>query len=297
LLAYIESVSAARTFAGKHGYSLDLRQELLGLGAANLAAAFGHGYPVAGGLSQTAVNDKAGARTPLALVFASITLALCLLFLTDLLENLPKVMLAAVVLVAVYRLVDFFAMARMWRISRIDFYAAAIALAAVLLLGILQGILLAALASVFLLLARASSPHVAFLGRVPGTNSYSDLARHPDNEELPNVIAFRPEASLLYINADSVLETVLQRLRAGNPSNIRLVICDLSASPHVDLSGSRMLHQLHDALAHHDIELRIVAARGRVRDLLRADGIGEKVGGLDRLVSLDGLLGSLDRQG
>ncbi len=246
LLAYIESVSAARTFAGKHGYSLDLRQELLGLGAANLAAAFGHGYPVAGGLSQTAVNDKAGARTPLALVFASITLALCLLFLTDLLENLPKVMLAAVVLVAVYRLVDIVAMARMWRISRIDFYAAAIALAAVLLLGILQGILLAALASVLLLLARASSPHVAFLGRVPGTNSYSDLARHPDNEELPNVIAFRPESSLLYINADSVLEAVLQRLRAGNPSNVRLVICDLSASPHVDLAGSRMLHQLHD---------------------------------------------------
>ena len=94
MLAYIESVSAARTFAGKHGYKLELRQEFLGLGAANLAAAFGHGYPVAGGLSQTAVNDKAGARTPLALVFASITLAFCLLFLTDVLENLPKVVLA-----------------------------------------------------------------------------------------------------------------------------------------------------------------------------------------------------------
>jgi anti-anti-sigma regulatory factor len=79
--------------------------------------------------------------------------------------------------------------------------------------------------------------------------------------------------------------------------HIRLVVCDLSASPHLDLAGSRMLHQLHDELAHHDIDLRIVAARGRVRDLLRADGIGEKVGGLDRLVRLDGLLGSLDRQG
>ena len=128
------------------------------MGAANAAAAFGHAYPVAGGLSQTAVNDKAGARTPLALVFASSTLALCLLFLTDLLENLPKVMLAAVVLVAVYRLVDFVAMARMWRISRIDFYAAAIALAAVLLLGILQGILLATLVTVLLLLALGLEP-------------------------------------------------------------------------------------------------------------------------------------------
>ena len=213
LLAYIESVSAARTFAAKHGYDIDLRQEFLGLGAANLAAAFGQGYPVAGGLSQTAVNDKAGARTPLALVFASIALALCLLFLTDLLKSLPSVVLAAIVLVAVYRLIDLRALSRMWRISRIDFYAAAIALAAVLAFGILQGILLATLASILMLLARASSPHVAFLGRVPGTNSFSDLARHSDNEELPNVIAFRPEASLLYVNADSVFEAVLHRVQ------------------------------------------------------------------------------------
>ena len=147
LLAYIEGVSAARTFAAKHGYALDPRQELLGIGAANLAAALGHGYPVAGGLSQSAVNDKAGARSPLALVFASITLALCLLFLTGLLENLPKAVLAAVVLTAVSGLLDFPALLRMWRVSRLDFYAAAIALGAVLLLGILQGILLAALAS------------------------------------------------------------------------------------------------------------------------------------------------------
>src|SRR5262249_38255538 len=101
LLAYIESVSAARAFAAKHGYALDPREELIGIGAANLATALGQGYPVAGGLSQSAVNDKAGARSPLALVFASMSLALCLLFLTGLLENLPKAVLAAVVLTAV----------------------------------------------------------------------------------------------------------------------------------------------------------------------------------------------------
>ena len=193
LLAYIESVSAARTFAAKHGYGIDPRQELLGIGAANLATALGHGYPVAGGLSQSAVNDKAGARTPLALVFASITLALCLLFLTGLLENLPKAVLAAVVLMAVSGLMDFAALLRMWRVSRLDFYAAVIALVAVLALGILQGILLATLASVLMLLVRVSQPHVAFLGRVPGTNRYSDITRHPENEPLLNVIAFRPE--------------------------------------------------------------------------------------------------------
>jgi sulfate permease, SulP family len=295
LLAYIESVSAARTFAAKHGYGIDPRREFLGLGAANLAASLGHGYPVAGGLSQSAVNDKAGARTPLALIFASCALALCLLFLTGLLAHLPKAVLAAVVLTAVYGLIDFPAMLRMWRISRMDFYAAAIALGAVLLLGILQGILLAALASILMLLARASSPHVAFLGRIPGTNSYSDLARHPENEPLPHVIAFRPEASLLYVNADSVLQSVSHRLEAEEAHDIRLVVCDLSASPHLDLAGARMLHQLHDDLARRGVTLRIVGARGRVRDLLRAEGVGEKVGGLDRLRTLDDLLGSIGR--
>ena len=286
LLAYIEGVSAARTFAAKHGYELDPRQEFLGIGAANLGAALGHGYPVAGGLSQSAVNDKAGASTPLAPVVASITLALCLLFLTDLLENLPKAVLAAVVLTAILGLFDFRALLHMWRVSRIDFYAATTAIMGVLLLGILQGILLAALVSILLLLARASQPHVAFLGRIPGTNSYSDLARHPENEPLGNVIAFRPEASLLYVNAGSVLETVMTSV-LNDRSKIRAVICDLSASPYVDLAGARMLRALYGELAARSIALQIVGARGRVRDLLRADGLAEKVGELERAVSLD----------
>jgi high affinity sulfate transporter 1 len=290
LLAYIEGVSAARTFADKHGYALDPRQELLGIGASNLAAAMGHGYPVAGGLSQSAVNDKAGARTPLALVFASITLALCLLFLTGLLENLPKAVLAAVVLTAVYGLVDFPALMRMWRISRLDFYAAAIALGAVLLLGILNGILLAALASVSLLLMRAAQPHVAFLGRVPGTSSYSDMDRHPENEPLRGVIAFRPEASLIYVNADYVLGSLLKRLDAVGTKGIQLVVCDLSASPYIDLAGSRMLHDLHRELNTRGITLRVVGAHGWVRDLLRADGLEEKIGGIHRTLTLDRLL-------
>ena len=293
LLAYIEGVSAARTFAAKHGYALDSRQELLGIGAANLAAAMGHGYPVAGGLSQSAVNDKAGARTSLALVFASVTLSLCLLFLTGLLENLPKAVLAAVVLTAVYGLLDFPALLRMLRVSRLDFLAAALALLGVLSLGILQGILLAALASILLLLARVSRPHVAFLGRVPGTNSYSDLDRHPENEPLAGVIAFRPEASLIYVNADSVLDSVLDRLYAADPP-VRLAVCDLSAAPYIDLAGSRMLRELHTELSGRGIALRVVGAHGWARDLLRAESIEEKVGALDRTETLDSLLTSND---
>ncbi len=293
LLAYVESVSAARTFASKHSYTLDARQEFLGLGAANLGAALGQGYPVAGGLSQSAVNEKAGARSPLSLVFASLTLVLCLLYLTFLLENLPKAVLAAIVMTAILGLFDFHSLARMWRTSRLDFYAAMIALLAVLLLGLLHGILVAAIASVLLLIMNASQPHVAFLGRIPETNAYSDVARHPDNDPLPGLIAFRPEASLLYINADAVRDAVTARLAATGLRNVRMVVCDLSASPTIDLAGARMLHELHAAVHPHGIALRIVGARGRVRDLLRADGLSEKVGGLDRAASLHELVHSV----
>lgn len=289
LLAYIEGVSAARSFAAKHGYSVDVRQEFLGLGAANLAAAFGHGYPVAGGLSQSAVNDTAGARTPLALVFCSIALALCLLFFTGLLTNLPKAVLAAVVFAAVYRLVDARALIRMWKISRIDFFAAMIALISVLLLGILQGVLLAALASIFLLLARASRPNVAFLGQLPGTGRYSDSARHEGVEPLSGVLAFRPEASLLYINAETILDAVLHEL--GRLPGVGLVVCDLSASPSIDLAGSQMLHELHGELASREVAFCIVGAHGQLRDLLRADGLAEKTDSADWLRSLDSVLG------
>ena len=291
LLAYVEGVSAARSFAAKHGYPLDVRQEFLGLGAANLAASLGHGYPVAGGLSQSAVNDQAGAKTPLALIICSITLAVCLLFLTGLLTNLPKAVLAAIVFTAVYKLVDVAALVRMWRISRIDFYAAAIALLSVLLLGILQGILLAALASIILLLARASQPNVAILGRLPGTGRYADRARNPDVEPLVGVIAFRPEASLLYINAETILETVLATVRAV--PDVKLVVCGLSSSPFIDLAGAKMLHDLHGEFASRGIAFQIVGARGQVRDVLQADGLAEKTDSANWTRRMDNLLDDL----
>ncbi|NWG23699.1 MAG: STAS domain-containing protein [Pseudorhodoplanes sp.] len=291
LLAYVEGVSAGRAFAAKHGYALDMRQEFLGVGAANLAAALGHGYPVAGGLSQSAVNDKAGAKTPLALVFASITLALCLVYFASLIENLPKAVLSAVVLTAIVSLFDFRALAHMWRVSRIDFYAASIALAAVLLLGILNGILLASLASVALLLAHASRPHVAILGRVPGTQSFSDMERNPDNEPLPGAIVVRPEGSLIYVNAAAVSKAVQDRLAGSSRSPVRLLICDLSASPFIDLAGARMLHDLHADLAARGIVFRIVGAHSYVRDFLRADGLSDKIGGIDRTITIESLTG------
>jgi MFS superfamily sulfate permease-like transporter len=289
LLSYIESISAARAFAAKYGYPLDVRQELLALGGANLAVAFGHGYPVAGGLSQSAVNEKAGAKTPLALLFASATLAVCLLFLTGLLRDLPKAVLAAIVLMAVTGLINVRELQRVWRVSRLEFQVAMVALVGVLLLGILKGVLLAAVASILLLLRRVASPYVAFLGRIPGTRRYSDLERHPSNEKIPGVIAFRTEAALLYFNVDNVLRDVLARVRQEGPE-VHLVVCDLSTSSYVDLAGASMLLKLHVELRKHGIRLGIAEAHASVRDLLRAEGLEEKIGPVNRFTSVADLI-------
>jgi high affinity sulfate transporter 1 len=285
LLAYIESISSARTFALKHHYTVDPRQEFLGLGAASLLVGLGQGYPVAGGLSQTAVNEKAGARTPLSLVFASTVIALVLLFFTGIFQSLPQAVLAAIVLIAVKGLIDLKELRYLWHASRIDFAAAGVALAGVLLMGVLDGVIIAVLASVGMLLWRVARPHVAFLGRIPGTDRFSDVARHPENEVLLGVLAFRVEASLVYFNVDHVLHTVLQRVE--DERELKRVVYDLSNTPYVDVAGARMLRVLHDELAGKQIAFRVVGAHSEVRDRLRFEKLQDWVGPINRHVSLD----------
>jgi high affinity sulfate transporter 1 len=292
LLAYIEGVSAARTLAARHGGEVDPRRELLGLGAANLAVAFGQGFPVAGGLSQSAVNEKAGARSPLAIVVASIVLGFCLLFLTDALKNLPNVVLAAVVLVAVRGLIDLSALRRLRQVSRVEFAVALVAFSGVLLLGILKGVVLAAIASLLMVIAVAARPTVAFLGRIPGTRRYSDLSRHPDNEVIPGLLIFRVEASILYFNAEYVRQAVFEKIHASR--ELRLVVADLSNSPQVDTAGAKMLSGVQRTLAGTGVQFRIADAHAKVRDLLRADGLEKRVGYFGRRLSLDRVIADFE---
>jgi high affinity sulfate transporter 1 len=285
LLSYVESISAARSLAARHGYVVSPRQELFALGAANLAAAVGQGFPVAGGLSQSAVNDKAGGRSPLALVFASLVIGACLLFLSELLSTLPNVVLAAIVLVAVSGLIDVAALLRLRRLSRYEFAVACVALAGVLLLGILKGVLLAVIASVVMLLSVAATPHVAILGRIPGTRRYGDAERHHGNESIPGALLVRIESSLLYFNTEHVRDQIRRRVEAAPTT--RLVIFDLSNAPQVDVAGASMLAELHRDLASRGCQMRIVEAHAQIRDLLRAASLEEQLGYLDRHVSLD----------
>jgi high affinity sulfate transporter 1 len=284
LLSYIESISAARAFALKHRYAIDPRQELLGLGAASLLAGLWQGYPVAGGLSQSAVNERGGAKTPLSLVIASLGIAVVLVMLTSFFRTLPDAVLAVVVLVAVKGLIDVRELRHLWRVSRLDFAAAAIALLGVLLMGVLDGVVIAVLATVGMLLWRGSRPVVAILGKIPGTNRYSDLARHPENESIRGVLAFRVQSSLLYYNAGYVLETVQEYIRAQQ--GLKRVVCDLSNVPYIDVQGARMLGRLAEELHSAGIDFKIVEAHAPIRDLLRSEGLEQHTGSINRYVSL-----------
>jgi high affinity sulfate transporter 1 len=285
LLGAVETATIGRMFAEKHGYRFDSNQEFVALAGANLAAGLGHGFPISGGMSQSLVNESGGARTPVSGVIAAGLILVVALFFSELLHNLPQPVLAAIVLMAVASLVKVNELRRLWQVHREEFFVAGAALLGVLWEGLLKGVLIGAVISLVLILRRVSSPHVAFLGRIPGARRYSDLSRHTDNEPMPGVLAFRVEASIVYFNAEHIYDAVLSRL-AGASEPVRLVICDLSTSPNMDMAGAHMFLNLHGELAKRGVILRLVEARSTVRDMLRAEGVEEQIGRIDRFTSL-----------
>ena len=286
LLAYIESVSAARTLAATGGYEIDTRQELLALAVTNTAVALGHSYPVTGGLSQSAVNSQAGAKTPLSLVFASVTIGLCLIFLTRPIRYLPNVILASILLVAIGGLVDLKGIRHLWKVSRVEFIVAIIALIGVIALGILKGVILASVASIVLLLKAISSPHVAFLGSIPGTIRYTDINRHPENELIPGILIVRVESSILYFNAENIRKAIQAKLLESE-GKLHCVIWDLSTSPYVDIAGAGLIKKQYMDLKKKGINLKIAEAHSGVRDILRAEDLEELTGHISRKISVN----------
>src|SRR5688572_21311023 len=285
LLGAVETAAIGRMFAEKHGYRLDSNQEFLALATANLAAGVGQGFPISGGMSQSLVNESGGARTPISGLIATGIILVVALFFTDLLRNLPQPVLAAVIIMAVASLFKLKALRRLWQLHRGEFFVAMAALFGVLAAGLLKGVLIGAIISLVILIRRVSSPHVAFLGKIPGARRYSDLSRHSDNEPTPGMLPFRVESGIVYFNAEHVFDTVIARIDATREP-IRLAVCDLSTSPNMDIAGARMLRNLHGELARRGIILRIVEARARVRDMLRVEGVEETGGRFDRFTSV-----------
>ena len=281
LIGFAEGLGAAKTYAAKKHYEVDANRELLGLGAANLGSGLSSGMVVNGSLSKTAVNASAGANSQLSgLVVAALTIV-TLLFLTGLFEELPEATLAAIVIAALVELVDVRSLValsrfhargagRVFRVAaRPDFAAALATLLGVLLFDTLPGLFIGVVVSIVLLVYRASRPHIAVLGRVPGTRSqWGDVARHPENEAVPGVVVLRPESGLWFANADMVRDAI----RAQATGDTRAVVVDAETVPTVDVTAVGMLVQLAEDLRREGIELVLARDVGAVRDLVEAGG-------------------------
>ncbi len=285
LLGMVETAALGRMFAVKHGYRFGANQELLGIASANVIAGLGHGFPVSGGMSQSLVNESGGARTPLSGFIAALLMLLIVLFVSGVLRYLPQPVLAAIVLMAVTGLFNVTALRHLWRADRAELVVAIAALVGVLGSGLLRGVLIGAVISLVQLLRAASRPHVAFLGRIPGTSRFSDRERHPDNELIPGVLIFRPESGLVYFNIDHVCTAILGRVSAA-PTLPRLVILDFSAAPRVDLQSAQALGDLANELTAKGLQFQAVEARSSVRDRLRSEGVDAKLGGINRFRSV-----------
>ena len=291
VLAAVETTAIGRMFANKHGGRLDATQEFLAIATANLAAGLGRGFPVSGGMSQSLVNETAGARTPLSGLVAALLTLVVVLFFTGLLHYLPQPVLAAIVLAAVTGLVQLQTLQRIWRFSRGEFTVAMAALLGVLGSGLLNGVLFGAALSIVLLIRRAARPRVREIGRIPGTGHFADLSRYPEYERIPDVLICRTEGALVYFNVDHVRTRVLA-LVAERPTTPHLVILFMGNVPHVDLAGAEFLAELHSTLGARGIEVRLAEAHGPVREAMQRLGEPEAMRLAERNQTVDQILSS-----
>lgn len=267
LVLFAESMGAARTFASKNGYDVDPNQELRALGFANIASGIFRGMQVGGGTSGTAANDSNGAKTEISSVAASATVILVLLFLTGWFYHLPEAILAAIVVHAVWHLLDYRALLHFRQIAPSEFRQGMVAVLGVLAFDILDGLALAVLLSLIALMRFLSMPQVVVLGRLRGTGEYVDVARHPDAVQLPGVLMLRIDRIWFFANAGGIREHAKQLIHQA-PGPLKAIIVNLGAVPLVDVTAVDALAQLHDSSVRHGRRLVLAGVRDPVRDTL-----------------------------
>lgn len=267
IIGFVESVSVAQTLAARKRQRIDPDQELLGLGAANIGAAFTGGLPVTGGFARSVVNADAGAETPAAGAFTAVGLAVAAVALTPLLYFLPQATLAATIIVAVLGLVDLTTLRRTWAYSRRDFAAVAATIAATLTLGIETGVSVGVALSILLHLLNTAQPHVAEVGLVPGSEHFRNIHRHTV-ETHPQLLTLRIDESLFFANARFLETMILDRI-ARSP-DLRDVILMCSAVNSIDYSALETLEALQTELAARGIRLHLSEVKGPVMDRLKS---------------------------
>ena len=267
LVLFAESMGAARTFAGKNGYDVDPNQELRALGFANIASGIFRGMQVGGGTSGTAANDSNGAKTEVSSIAASATVILVLLFLTGWFYHLPEAILAAIVVHAVWHLLDYRTLLHFRQISRLEYRQGIGAIVGVLAFDILDGLVLAVILSLIALMRFLSMPQVVVLGRLRETGEYVDIDRHPEAEQFPGVLMLRVDRIWFFANADGIREHAKQLIRQA-PGPLKAIIVNLAPVPLVDVTAVEALAQLHDSSVRHGRRLVLAAVRDPVRDTL-----------------------------
>lgn len=276
VIGFVESISVAQTLAAKKRQRIDPDQELIGLGSANLGAAFTGGFPVTGGFSRSVVNFDAGAETPAAGAFTAVGLALAALFLTPLIYFLPKATLAATIIVAVLSLVDFSILKRAWAFSHADFAAVSVTILLTLLFGVEAGVTAGVATSILVHLYKTSRPHMAVVGRVPGTQHFRNVLRH-EVETQPHVLSLRVDESLYFPNA-RFLEDQLSRYAADKPELTDLVLM-FPAVNEIDLSALESLEAINTRLADAGVRLHLSEVKGPVMDRLKRSHFLEELTG------------------
>ncbi len=273
VLAYLEGMASARAFTSSNEEKLDPNQELLALGVANAVLGVGQGYPVGGGFSQSAVNARAGARTPLSLVVTSGWMAVLLLFLVGAFARLPLATLAALVVASVTAFMDVSELVRLARVRPSALAVALVCAVGVVYLGILQGVLVATLLSLALILRAEASLGVSELGALHGEVHYADRSRHPECRRPPAALVLRIDGPLLYFNTDSVESRILQAVAAAQPG-VRHVALDMSFSTDLDVSAGDMLRRLAGELQAQGVSLSLAEVHHRARADLVRQGLG-----------------------
>lgn len=276
IIGFVESVSVAQTLAAKRRQRIDPDQELVALGASNVAAGLSGGYPVTGGFARSVVNFDAGAETPAAGAYTAVGIAVAALFLTPLLYHLPVAVLAATIIVAVLSLVNLRELREVWRYSKADFAAMAGTIAVTLIAGVEAGVVTGVGVSLALYLWRASRPHAAIVGRVPGTEHFRNVLRH-EVETAPNLLTLRIDESLTFVNARWLEEKVLE-LVAQHPTLEHLVLM-CSAVNAIDASALESLEAINHRLADSGVTLHLSEVKGPVMDRLKRSDLLDELEG------------------
>ncbi len=277
LVSFADTSVLSRTYAARAGAAVDANQEMVGLGAANLAAGLFQGFPISASSSRTPVAAAAGARTQLAGVVGALTVAALLMFAPNLLENLPRPALAAVVIASALALIEITDLRRIYRIQRWEFWLSMGCLAGVAVLGPIQGIGLAIVVAVIEFLWDGWRPHSAVLGRADGVKGYHDITRYPDARVVPGLVLFRWDAPLFFANAELFRDRVLDAV-AASPTPVRWLVVGAEPITSVDVTAADTLDELDNTLQAAGIELFFAEMKDPVKDKLKRFGIFPRLG-------------------